>query len=135
MAASYPFHLAETCLAADVGKGATRKFFGISDCFAKVTRLPTGLYRGFVVEFVGTSLFSSLCLASYPFETVSRRMMLDSHQPWSSAEKPKNGGWKVAKAIYKNEGLCGFYKRTGCLLPSLCLIFNCGRLCSDGEAR
>uniref|UniRef100_A0A0M3IEK3 ADP/ATP translocase n=1 Tax=Ascaris lumbricoides TaxID=6252 RepID=A0A0M3IEK3_ASCLU len=110
----YPLDFARTRLAADIGKGASREFKGLTDCIVKVFKSdgPIGLYRGFFVSVQGIIIYRaayfgmfdtvkilfaadkklnffiawaiaqvvtvSSGILSYPWDTVRRRMMMQS---------------------------------------------------------
>merc|ERR1712121_210538 len=90
----YPLDFARTRLAADVGKGGDREFTGLGNCLVKIFKADglKGLYRGFGVSVQGiinpTNLLFSWMIAqcvttvsgivSYPFDTVRRRLMMQS---------------------------------------------------------
>ncbi|XP_012137965.1 ADP,ATP carrier protein-like isoform X2 [Megachile rotundata] len=100
----YPLDFARTRLAADIGKGDKREFKGLGDCLVKIFKTDglMGLYRGFNVV---TTIAG---IVSYPFDTVRRRMMMQSGR--SKAEvmyKNTLDCWvKTAKA----EGVGAFFK-------------------------
>uniref|UniRef100_A0A8C3P3Q5 ADP/ATP translocase n=1 Tax=Cyanoderma ruficeps TaxID=181631 RepID=A0A8C3P3Q5_9PASS len=104
----YPLDFAQTHLAADVGKaGADREFSGLGDCLVKIFHSDGfgGLYQGFSVSVQGIIIYRAAYfgmlpdpknthivvswmtaqtvtavpdLVSYPFDTVRRRMMMQS---------------------------------------------------------
>jgi len=55
----YPLDFARTRLAADIGRGASREFQGLSDCLYKVFRTDGmyGLYRGFTISVIGIIIY------------------------------------------------------------------------------
>jgi len=67
----YPFDLARTRLATDVGTktqtGSTRTYRGTFDCLSQTWRRDgvTGVYAGFGVSFVGAVLFKALYFGTY----------------------------------------------------------------------
>ncbi|CAL7939987.1 unnamed protein product [Xylocopa violacea] len=100
----YPLDFARTRLAADIGKGDKRQFKGLGDCIVKIFKTDgfLGLYRGFNVVTTMAGIIS------YPFDTVRRRMMMQS-------------GLRKADIMYKNtldcwiktariEGIGSFFK-------------------------
>merc|ERR1711926_54947 len=97
----YPLDFARTRLGADVGRGAAeREFTGLGNCLAKTVKSDgiLGLYRGFTVSGI----------ISYPFDTVRRRMMMQSGRAKSEIMyKNTLDCWvKIAKA----EGSGAFFK-------------------------
>merc|ERR1719409_1116706 len=87
MIIAYPLDFARTRLAT---QGEKKVFNGIWDCIA------TTAARSAVLPF------------NYPFDTVRRRLMLESEVP--AAERTYKSGAHCAKEIMKNEGLAGMYK-------------------------
>ncbi|CAJ0945845.1 unnamed protein product, partial [Mesorhabditis belari] len=140
----YPLDFARTRLAADVGKGASREFKGLSDCLVKIVKLdgPIGLYRGFFVSVQGIiiyraayfglfdtakhvfspgpgkklNFFAAWAIAqvvtvgsgilSYPWDTVRRRMMMQSGRK----DILYKNTWDCAVKIIKNEGMSAIFK-------------------------
>jgi solute carrier family 25 (mitochondrial adenine nucleotide translocator), member 4/5/6/31 len=67
-AAVYPLDFARTRLAADVGRVAEeREFHGIWDCIKRVYKTDglTGLYRGFWVSILGSTIYRSIHFGLY----------------------------------------------------------------------
>merc|ERR1711916_405806 len=91
----YPFDYARTRLASDVKKG--KGTLGVVSSFVAVTAA-----RTVVMPF------------NYPFDTVRRRMMLQSEKP--KAERLYSGSVDCFTKVLKNEGLAGMYKG---LVPEL----------------
>lgn len=145
----YSLDYARTRLANDLkstkaGAGAGgREFNGLLDVYVKTFKADgfAGLYRGFVISFVGIFVYrgfyfglydtimpffpqeqSTLAvrfavgyvvtvvagLASYPIDTIRRRMMMTS----GGAVK-YNGSFDCAGQIMKNEGIKSFFKGAG----------------------
>jgi solute carrier family 25 (adenine nucleotide translocator) protein 4/5/6/31 len=139
----YPLDFARTRLAADVGKGASREFKGLTDCIFKIFKSdgPIGLYRGFFVSVQGIIIYRAsyfgffdttkalvakdpkkinffvawgiahvvtVCsgIASYPWDTVRRRMMMQSGRK----EVIYKNTLDCAIKIFKKEGFGGFFK-------------------------
>ncbi|KJH43763.1 ADP/ATP translocase 1 [Dictyocaulus viviparus] len=131
----YPLDFARTRLAADVGKGANREFKGLADCLIKVAKSdgPIGMYRGFFVSvqaYFGLFDTAKMVLASegnlnffiawaiaqvvtvgsgilsYPWDTVRRRMMMQSGRK----DVLYKNTLDCAKKIIKNEGLSAMFK-------------------------
>lgn len=139
----YPLDFARTRLAADVGKGASREFTGLTNCLVKVFKSDgiIGLYRGFFVSVQGIIIYRAsyfgffdtiksvvstdpkkvnffvawaiaqvvtVCsgVASYPWDTVRRRMMMQSGRK----EIMYKNTWDCAVKIVKNEGVRALYK-------------------------
>eukprot|EP01067_Filipodium_phascolosomae_P009532 Filipodium_phascolosomae@DN855_c0_g1_i1.p1 len=142
----YPLDFARTRLAADMGKGGTREFTGLTDCLTKVFNR-TGfmsLYQGFGVSVQGiivyrgayfglydtiksvvfkdekkTNIFfkwvvaqsvtASAGFASYPFDTVRRRMMMMAGRKGADEIQYKNtiDCWKK---VLEQEGPRAFFK-------------------------
>jgi len=139
----YPLDFARTRLAADVGKGASREFKGLTDCIYKIFKSdgPIGLYRGFFVSVQGIIIYRAsyfgffdtvkslvskdpkkinffvawgiaqvvtVCsgIASYPWDTVRRRMMMQSGRK----EVIYKNTLDCAVKIFKKEGMGGFFK-------------------------
>ena len=130
--------------AKDAKKGGQKQFNGLMDVYRKTWAQDgiAGLYRGFVISFVGIFIYRGLyfglydtikplappairdsffgnfalgyCitvlagLASYPIDTVRRRMMMTSGE----AVKYK-GSIDCAAQIFKNEGVGSFFKGAG----------------------
>lgn len=142
----YPLDFARTRLAADVGKGATREFKGLSDCLIRIAKSdgPIGLYRGFFVSVQGIIIYRAayfgmfdtlkvwfgtdgqklnffaawgiaqvvtVCsgILSYPWDTVRRRMMMQSGRK----DIMYKNTWDCAVKIMKNEGVRAMFKGAG----------------------
>jgi solute carrier family 25 (adenine nucleotide translocator) protein 4/5/6/31 len=142
----YPLDFARTRLAADVGKGATREFKGLSDCLVKIAKSdgPIGLYRGFFVSVQGIIIYRAayfgmfdtlkvwfgtegkqlnffaawgiaqvvtVCsgILSYPWDTVRRRMMMQSGRKDIMYKNTLD----CAIKIWRNEGLRAMFKGAG----------------------
>merc|ERR1712039_334391 len=113
----YPFDFARTRLASDVGKGK-KTFNGIMDCIMKTVRNSgvTGLYRGWSITVVGAFVyragqlgtFAQIMAINYPFDTVRRRVMLESEK--APADRIYKGSIDCAKQVLQKEGLKGMYK-------------------------
>lgn len=125
-------------------KGGQKQFSGLIDVYKQTMAKDgiAGLYRGFVISFVGIFIYRGLyfgmfdsCkplmptkyrdsftanfllgyvitvfsgLASYPIDTIRRRMMM------TSGEAVKyDGSIHCAKEIFKNEGMKSFFKGAG----------------------
>ncbi|MCP9257654.1 hypothetical protein DINM_000805 [Dirofilaria immitis] len=112
----YPLDFARTRLAVDVGKGATREFNGLVDCLVKVVKATAQLgftvvlwYRckasSFIVQPTSVVTVGSGIL-SYPWDTVRRRMMMQSGRK----EILYTNTWDCAKKIVANEGVTALYK-------------------------
>jgi len=143
----YSLDYARTRLANDMkqtGKGGAeaREFNGLIDCYMKTIKADgiAGLYRGFVISFVGIFVYRGLyfglydtvmpylpadvpyvvrfCvgysvtvvagLASYPIDTIRRRMMMTS-----GGGAHYNGSLDCAKQILQNEGVKSYFKGAG----------------------
>merc|ERR1712179_606867 len=120
----YPLDFARTRLGADVGRGAAeREFTGLGNCLAKTVKSDgiLGLYhtaRGMLPDPKKTPLVVNWMIAqcvttvsgiiSYPFDTVRRRMMMQSGRAKSEIMyKNTLDCWvKIAKA----EGSGAFFK-------------------------
>lgn len=124
--------------------GGQKQFNGIMDVYSKTYKQDgfVGLYRGFVISFVGIFIYRGLYfgmfdsikplmpvkyrdnfkanfllgytitvvagLASYPIDTIRRRMMM------TSGEAVKyDGSMHCAREIMKNEGTKSFFKGAG----------------------
>jgi len=142
----YPLDFARTRLAADVGKGATREFKGLSDCLIRIAKSdgPIGLYRGFFVSVQGIIIYRAAYfgmfdtakvmftkgneklnffaawgiaqvvtigsgILSYPWDTVRRRMMMQSGRK----DIMYKNTWDCAVKIMKNEGVRAMFKGAG----------------------
>merc|ERR1712216_411933 len=116
----YPFDFARTRLASDVGSGK-KAFNGIADCIMKTIKQGgiTGLYRGSAVTIAGAFVYRGGQLGlfgqimdmnpfNYPFDTVRRRMMLDSEKP--AAERLYSSGVNCFFKVMQTEGFGGMYK-------------------------
>merc|ERR1711997_719067 len=117
----YPLDYARTRLASDVGSGK-RQFNGLSDCLMKTAKGPAGvmgLYNGFGVSIIGiASKFAcaqtaALCAAyaSYPFDTVRRRLQMQSEKP--KEEWVYKGTADCFSKIMKEEGTGALFKGAG----------------------
>jgi len=143
----YSLDYARTRLANDLKSskkgGSGRQFTGLVDVYAKTFKADgfAGLYRGFVISFVGifvyrgfyfglydtvmpmfppenTNLAVRFCvgyvvtvlagLASYPIDTIRRRMMMTS-----GGGTHYNGSMDCAMQIMKNEGIKSYFKGAG----------------------
>jgi len=139
----YSLDYARTRLANDLkGKGGERQFTGIIDVYRKTLATDgiQGLYRGFVISFVGIFIYRGMYfglydtvmpilgdstpltvrfavgyvvtvvagLASYPIDTIRRRMMMTS----GSGAK-YSGSWDCAVQIGKKEGVKSYFKGAG----------------------
>merc|ERR1711982_50548 len=125
--------------ASDVGSGK-KTFNGILDCIMKTVNQGgiTGLYRGSAVTVAGAFVYRGGQLGLFgqimdmnpykqdkgiigivaaftcPFDTVRRRMMLDSEKP--AAERMYTSGVNCFFKVMQNEGFAGMYKG---LIPEL----------------
>jgi len=142
----YSLDYARTRLANDMkqtGKGeGSREFNGLIDCYVKTFKADglAGLYRGFVISFVGIFVYRGLYfglydtimpflpadvnyfvrfsvgytvtvlagLASYPIDTIRRRMMMTS-----GGGVAYNGSLDCARQIMANEGVKSYFKGAG----------------------
>lgn len=138
----YPLDFARTRLAADIGKGASREFKGLTDCIVKVFKSdgPVGLYRGFFVSVQGIIIYRaayfgmfdtvktlfaadkklnffiawaiaqvvtvSSGILSYPWDTVRRRMMMQSGRKDILYKNSLDCAVKIIKA----EGMTALFK-------------------------
>ncbi|VDK74369.1 unnamed protein product, partial [Onchocerca ochengi] len=138
----YPLDFARTRLAADIGKGESREFKGLTDCIVKVGKSDgiVGLYRGFVVSVQGIIIYRaayfgmfdtvktlvaaekklnfffawmiaqivtvSSGILSYPWDTVRRRMMMQSGRK----DILYKNSFDCAVKIIKNEGASAMFK-------------------------
>merc|ERR1712004_438739 len=134
----YPLDYARNRLASDVGSGK-KTFTGLGDCISKTMKGPGGflaLYTGFGVSVVGIVGYRGLQLgcfdtitglnpykqdkgilgaitigagATYPFDTVRRRLQMQSEKP--AEEHLYKGTGDCFKKIAAEEGLAaGLYK-------------------------
>jgi solute carrier family 25 (adenine nucleotide translocator) protein 4/5/6/31 len=139
----YSLDYARTRLANDLkGKGGERQFTGIIDVYRKTLAADgiAGLYRGFVISFVGIFVYRGMYfglydtvmpilgnetpllvrfavgyvvtvvagLASYPIDTIRRRMMMTS-----GTGVKYNGSIDCAVQIWKKEGIKSYFKGAG----------------------
>jgi solute carrier family 25 (adenine nucleotide translocator) protein 4/5/6/31 len=139
----YSLDYARTRLANDLkGKGGERQFTGIVDVYRKTLAADgiAGLYRGFVISFVGIFVYRGMYfglydtimpilgdqtpvyvrfavgyvvtvvagLASYPIDTIRRRMMMTS-----GTGVKYNGSLDCAVQIAKKEGIKSYFKGAG----------------------
>jgi len=139
----YSLDYARTRLANDLkGKGGERQFTGIIDVYRKTLATDgiAGLYRGFVISFVGIFVYRGMYfglydtvmpilgenthltvrfavgyivtvvagLASYPIDTIRRRMMMTS----GTGAKYK-GSLDAAVQIFQKEGVKSYFKGAG----------------------
>lgn len=141
----YSLDFARTKLANDLKAkdGGARQYTGLVDVYKKTLASDgmAGLYRGFVISFVGIFVYRGFYfglydtimpmfppeatnlatrfavgyvvtvvagLASYPIDTIRRRMMMTS----GTAVK-YNGSMDCAGQILKNEGMGSFFKGAG----------------------
>jgi len=139
----YSLDYARTRLANDLkGKGGERQFTGIVDVYRKTLASDgiAGLYRGFVISFVGIFVYRGMYfglydtvmpilgestplyvrfavgyvvtvvagLASYPIDTIRRRMMMTS-----GTGVKYNGSLDCAVQIFKKEGVRSYFKGAG----------------------
>jgi solute carrier family 25 (adenine nucleotide translocator) protein 4/5/6/31 len=143
----YSLDYARTRLANDLkqtgkGKEGSREFNGLIDCYVKTFKADglAGLYRGFVISFVGIFVYRGLYfglydtimpllpsdvsyfirfsvgytvtvlagLASYPIDTIRRRMMMTS-----GGGVQYSGSMDCAAQILKNEGVKSYFKGAG----------------------
>lgn len=129
-------------VAKDGKKGGEREFNGLIDCYVKTFKADgiTGLYRGFVISFVGIFVYRGLYfglydtimpflpadvsyfvrfsvgytvtvlagLASYPIDTIRRRMMMTS-----GGGVHYSSSMDCAMQIMKNEGWASYFKGAG----------------------
>merc|ERR1712032_1360628 len=134
----YHLDYARTRLANDLksAKGGERQYTGLIDVYKKTLATDgiAGLYRGFVISAVGIFVYRGLYfglydspsldtsvrfavgyivtvlagLASYPIDTIRRRMMM------RSGEGVKyNGSIDCAMQILKNEGFTAYFRGAG----------------------
>uniref|UniRef100_A0A158Q873 ADP/ATP translocase n=1 Tax=Elaeophora elaphi TaxID=1147741 RepID=A0A158Q873_9BILA len=142
MCVVYPLDFARTRLAADIGKGDSREFKGLTDCIVKVAKSDgiVGLYRGFVVSVQGIIIYRaayfgmfdtvktlvagekklnfflawmiaqvvtvSSGVLSYPWDTVRRRMMMQSGRK----DILYKNSLDCAMKIIKDEGASAMFK-------------------------
>merc|ERR1712194_302661 len=92
----YPLDYARTRLASDVGSG-TPQFSGLFDCLTK-----TMSQGGFFSMYHGAGFIS------YPFDTVRRRLQMQSEKP--KAEWLYTGTVDCAVKIVKDEGVGAIFK-------------------------
>ncbi|KAH0630849.1 hypothetical protein JD844_004156 [Phrynosoma platyrhinos] len=115
----YPLDFARTRLAADVGKaGAEREFKGLGDCLVKIFKSDglRGLYQGFNVSnthiliswMIAQTVTAVAGLTSYPFDTVRRRMMMQSGR--RGADIMYSGTIDCWRKIARDEGGKAFFK-------------------------
>jgi len=139
----YSLDYARTRLSNDLkGKGGERQFTGIIDVYRKTLATDgiAGLYRGFVISFVGIFVYRGMYfglydtvmpilgdgthvtvrfavgyivtvvagLASYPIDTIRRRMMMTS-----GTGAKYNGSLDCAIQIAKKEGIKSYFKGAG----------------------
>jgi len=143
----YSLDYARTRLANDLkGKDGARQFNGIIDVYRKTIATDgiAGLYRGFVISFVGIFVYRGMYfglydsvmplipqnpnkatdlsirfavgyvvtvvagLASYPIDTIRRRMMMTS-----GTGAKYNGSLDAAQQIWKKEGFKSYFKGAG----------------------
>jgi len=139
----YSLDYARTRLANDLkGKGGERQFTGLFDVYKKTIASDgiAGLYRGFVISFVGIFVYRGMYfglydtvmplfpedtnlavrftvgyvvtvvagLASYPIDTIRRRMMMTS-----GTGSKYSGSLDAAAQIMKKEGVKSFFKGAG----------------------
>ncbi|KAH0503585.1 ADP/ATP translocase 2 [Microtus ochrogaster] len=107
----YPLDFARTRLAADVGKaGAEREFKGLGDCLIKIYKSDgiRGLYQGFNVWMIAQSVTAVAGLTSYPFDTVRRRMMMQSGR--KGTDIMYTGTIDCWRKIARDEGSKAFFK-------------------------
>merc|ERR1712226_888801 len=144
----YSLDYARTRLANDMkGKGGKREFTGLIDCYVKTIKSDgiTGVYRGFVISFVGIFVYRGLyfglydtimpflpndvnyfvrfCvgytvtvaagLASYPIDTIRRRMMMTS-----GGGVHYSSSLDCAKQIMQQEGWQSYFKGVGAMVIS-----------------
>merc|ERR1712078_174370 len=116
----YPFDFARTRLASDLGKGGGQ-FNGIADCIMNTVKQGgiTGLYRGSAITVAGAFVYATVARTittpfNYPFDTIRRRMMLDSDKP--AEERLYKSAIDCFVKVSKNEGAAGMYKG---LIPEL----------------
>merc|ERR1712005_95146 len=132
----YPLDYARTRLASDVGTGK-KQFEGLFDCLKKTAagpQGPIGLYNGFgpsvagIVAYRGAQFglndtimsfnpyakdFGFIAVVSkfivaYPFDTVRRRLQMESERPM--ADRMYKGTMDCGAKILKTEGFGGMYK-------------------------
>merc|ERR1711918_119126 len=77
----------------------------------KADKGPVGVVAAFVAATVARTITTPF---NYPFDTVRRRMMLDSEKP--AAERLYSSGVNCFMQVMKNEGFGGMYKG---LVPEL----------------
>merc|ERR1712096_69928 len=130
----YPLDFARTRLGADVGSGKAREFNGLVHCIKTIAKRDgiRGLYQGFFVSIQGIivyrasyfgtydtvmgvlpdsknmSFFLKWGVASYPFDTVRRRMMMQSGR--AKEDLQYKGTADCWKKIYQQEGGRAFFK-------------------------
>uniref|UniRef100_A0A6G1S9D0 ADP/ATP translocase n=2 Tax=Aceria tosichella TaxID=561515 RepID=A0A6G1S9D0_9ACAR len=139
----YPLDFARTRLGADVGKGSSREFKGLTDCLVKIVKSdgPIGLYRGFFVSVQGIIIYRAAYfgmfdtakivfagegqklnffaawgiaqvvtvgsgILSYPWDTVRRRMMMQSGRK----DVLYKNTLDCAQKIIRNEGISAMFK-------------------------
>merc|ERR1711927_90670 len=132
----YPLDYARTRLASDVGAGK-KQFEGLMDCLKKTAagpQGPIGLYNGFGPSVAGIVAYRgaqfglndtimsfnpyakdfgfvavvSKFLVAHPFDTVRRRLQMESERPM--ADRMYKGTMDCGAKILKTEGFGGMYK-------------------------
>lgn len=97
----YPLDFARTRLAADIGKGASREFKGLTDCIVKVFKSdgPVGLYRGFFVSVQGIIIYRAAYFG-----------MFDTVKTLFAAEKKLNFfiAWAIAQVVTVSSGILSY---------------------------
>merc|ERR1712166_641140 len=113
----YPLGYARTRLASDVGSGKAQ-FNGLADCLKKTATGPGGflsLYNGYTPSVAGIIAYrgaqfavTASGLVAYPFDTVRRRIQMESDQPME--KRMYKGNLDCAAKVLKTEGFGGMYK-------------------------
>lgn len=82
-------------------------YFGLFDSFKPL--MPSSLKDSFYANFLlGYTITVMAGLASYPIDTIRRRMMMTSGEAVKYA-----GSWDCARQIYAAEGMSSFFKGAG----------------------
>uniref|UniRef100_A0A914PPH4 ADP/ATP translocase n=1 Tax=Panagrolaimus davidi TaxID=227884 RepID=A0A914PPH4_9BILA len=118
----YPLDFARTRLAADVGKGSTRELKGLADCIIIYRAVYFGMFDTVIhviskdkkLNFFDAWVIAQVivvcsCMLSYPWDTVRRRMMMQSGRNDILYKNTLD----CALKIIKKEGMSAMYKGAG----------------------
>ena len=104
----YPLDFARTRLAADMGKGAARKFKGMLHCLQTIAAADgvMGLYRGFVVSLYGIVVYRAAFFGGY--DTMKGVLLSRKYTAGMSPTAKFFATWGVAQVVTTIAGVVSY---------------------------